>query len=261
MFSIAKNRMESVRDVVVSGENDELLFAAIYSTGKRLFVKNAARAFARSQAARGDMASASEIVRIYNHKKAKAWCTEATVALARKVGGDIDAVQVHCEGEDKVVIKSSIVSGDVYSSVSGLIDLLQRKEIADALAHSRIIGLTSPEIVFNAVLNTNINNRTKAYIELLWTIYQIVGADKEARNAILDSVIAFGSGDIKVKPPSIREAEERMRMIALYSAPKQKQSITRRSRKETGNTAADYKTLDIEGFGHEHEAPVEVVKC
>ena len=254
--------MEAVRDAVVSGQGDELLVAAIYSAGRRAFAKSAARAFARSQAARGDMASAGELVRLHGQRKPGAWCTEATVALARKVCGEPEAVEVHCEGEDRALIKASIVSGHAAEATSGLSRLLRDDEVADALAHARIVGPASPEVVFDAALGAGIGNRAKAYVELLREVHRIVGPDKQARGCLIDAAVAFGSGAVRVKPPSVREAEERMRMIALYSAPRRRAAQGGRGRGRGARvTTHDVKTLDIKGLGGEGETPVEVVKC
>lgn len=271
MFSAVEARMDSVRDVVVTCASDDLLASAIYSAGKGAFVKDCARGFARSLVARGDMSAAREIMRVQNFrasgkKRSPGWCTDATLTLARKVCGVVDLVQVQCDGEDKVLIRPAVVSGDDDSAISGLATMMSSNETAEALAHSRIIGITAPNIVFEAALSAADSNRSKQYMRLLWEIYHLVGSDRKARRTILDTAVAFGTGDLKVSPPSPLEAQERMRMIALYSAPRlSDEEPAGPQRKRAGGASGPcVKCLDIEGFGAGRvfgESAVEVIKC
>jgi hypothetical protein len=259
MFSAVQGKMDSVREVVLSGESDALLAGAIYASGRRAFVRECARGFARSFAARGDVSAASEIVRVHASGAArKGWCTGATLSLARQVCGTPDIVHVQCDGEDEVMIKPCVVSGDDEDAVEGLSAMMTAGCIAEALAHARIIGITAPSIVFDAVMGTEISVRTKQYIALLKDVYHLVGMDREARKAILDAAVAFGSSGLRVLPPSVKETEERMRIRALYTATRPARHSRARRR---APDVSEVRCLDIEGMDEEAEQRVEVVKC
>ena len=261
MFSAMQGNMETVREVVLSGESDALLAGSIYAAGRKSFVRECARGFARSFAAKGDMSAATEILRVHASGAArKGWCTGATLSMARQVCGTPDVVHVHCDGEDEAIIKPGVVSGDDEDAVSGLRAMMSSGRVAEALAHSRIIGITAPSIVFDAVMGTCMTARTKQYVGMLRDVYHLVGVDREARKAILDAAVAFGSSDLRVLPPSVKETEERMRLRALYTAARPARFS--RARRGAPPAPSEVKCLDIGGMSEGEEQPrVEVVKC
>lgn len=260
--------LQGVRDAVRTGTADNALTETVHAVGRTAFAKEAARAFARTRAALGDLASAAEIVRLVRppsrgNGSQRAWCTEATLALARTVLGTQEIVQVRCEGEDRVLIRSAVVSGDDDAAVAGLAAMMREDDVAGALAHARIIGITAPGLVINAVLALTLANRARQYVELLGRVHHLVGGDRQARRSILDAAVAVGTGDLRVMPPSAPEVQARMRLIALFAAPRRAtadgDARPRRHAAPRGD-ADQVKCVDIEGLA-EHEAGVQVIKC
>lgn len=255
--------MEAVRDAVAAGRGDDELTAAVYACGRRAFLRAAAQGFSLSLAARGDVAAAAELVRLGRHeRRGRGWCEGGTLRLARRALGDAGSVEVHCDGEDRVLIRGPVVSGSPGAAAGALREMLSGGRTAEALAHARVVCGTQPAEVFSAAMASEAADaRARRYVALLREVHGLACCAR-ARRALADAAVAFGSGDIKVRPPSLRESEERLRVAALYTVARAPRGGSRRGSLDRAPREAAVKTLDIAWESEGSAAPsVEVIKC
>ena len=253
--------MQEVRSLVSSGSSDEALSAALRSIGKALFCKQAARAFARRSAARGDLDAAEVLLAICRDKARKAWCGSGTMSLARSLFSADEVVTISFEGEKKVLLSREVLSGDAEAAELGLSKMVAAGLVAEAVVHSRALEEGSrPSAVFSAMAKASPDSRSRRYVDLLSIIYAAAGSDGTARRLLVDAAVAHGGGWLQVTPPSSRDVDESMRVAALYTASLGPAKKKRPAKRE----AAEYKTVTLEGSLAEtfsRSEKVHLIKC
>lgn len=252
--------MQEVQSLVSSGSSDEALSAALQSIGKASFCKQAARAFARRRAARGDLDAAEVLLAICRDKARKAWCGSGTMALARSLFAADELVTISFEGERKVLLSREVLSGDADAAELGLSKMVSAGLLAEAVVHSRALEEGSrPDSVFSAMQKASPDSRSRRYVEVLSIIYAAAGSDGTARRMLVDAAVAHGGGWLPVAPPSSRDVDDSMRLAALYTA-----SIGPAKKKRPAkHGAAEYKTVKLEGFAESffRSEKVQLIKC
>jgi hypothetical protein len=253
--------MQEVKSLVSSGSSDEALSAALQSIGKASFCKQAARAFAKRRAARGDLDAAEVLLAICRDKARKAWCGSGALALARSLFSADDMVVISFEGEKKVLLSREVLSGDAGAAERGLSNMVAAGLVAEAVVHSRALEEGSSQgAVFSAMAKASPDPRSRRYVEVLSIIYAAAGSDGTARRMLVDAAVAHGGGWLPVAPPSSRDVDDSMRLAALYTAslgPARKKRPSKRA-------AAEYKTVTLEGPLAEtlsRSEKVHLIKC
>lgn len=231
--------MDALRKACASG--DDAVAEAATAAGKKKFVRLASRAFARVAAGRGDLETAREIARLAMEGRRRRWFGARETALARRLFGAEDALEMSFDGEDDVLVSREIVSGS--GAREGLIDMVSRGLLAEAVVHARIIGDTDPEEVFSAMASV-CGAKAREYVGLLSVISARAGPDSYCRRLLLDSAVAHAGGWLSVKRPA-REDDTDARLEALYTVTRSREQ--KKKGKNSGKTgaSAEYKTLSV----------------
>lgn len=254
--------MDKVRSLVSSGAVDADLANAILTCGKKTFEMHAARNFARSTAAKGDLQAAEGLAGLLRDRSRKSWSAGGGVlTIARSLFCSKELVEIAFEGGDKVLLSGSIASGH-DTSRSLLSSMVSSGLLAEAVVHSRIVGDSDPEVVFAAMADACMNARSRKYVSLLSAICEAVGPDRKSRLLLLDAAVAHAGGWLPVSPLNSQEKDKAMRLLALnYVPPSSTGTAKMRRRRAKTGVDKEYKTVTLNGFSEYCSERVEVLKC